>query len=123
MPKSFGGFGNKNPKINTSFDRFKFTSSSDYKVKPIKAEFGGSIPLSIYTFDAQSAWLRWRRGWELATSDIVNAAYTYDFEYLIPQTSGAIDEIGGRSPVMSGTFKGFPTTNKELGMHLSLIHI
>lgn len=117
MPKGFGGFGNKNPKINTSFDRFKFTSSSDYKVKPIKAEFGGSIPLSIYTYDAQSAWLRWRRGWELATSDIANAAYTYDFEYLIPQTSGAIDEIGGRSPVMSGTFKGFPTANKELGMH------
>ena len=117
MPKSFGGFGNKNSKTNTSFDRFKFTSGSDYQVKPIKAEFGGSIPNSIYNYDQESAWLRWRRGWELATSDIAHAAYTYDFKYLIPQTSGAIDEIGARSPVMSGTFKGFPTPNKELGMH------
>jgi len=117
MPKGFGGFGNKNSKTNTSFDRFKFTSGSDYKVKPIKAEFGGSIPNSIYNYDQEAAWLRWRRGWELATSDIAHAAYTYDFKYLIPQTSGAIDEIGARSPVMSGTFKGFPTPNKELGMH------
>ena len=44
MPKGFGGFGNKNPKINTGFDRFKFDSGSNYQVKPIKAEFGGSIP-------------------------------------------------------------------------------
>lgn len=117
MPKGFGGFGNKNPKINTGFDRFKFDKGSNYQVKPIKAEFGGSIPNSIYNYDSQAAWIRWRRGWELATSDIANAAYTYDFKYLIPQTSGAIDEIGGRSPVMSGTFKGFPTPNKELGMH------
>ena len=87
------------------------------KSKPIKAEFGGSIPNSIYNYDQEAAWLRWRRGWELATSDIAHAAYTYDFKYLIPQTSGAIDEIGARSPVMSGTFKGFPTPNKELGMH------
>ena len=71
-------------KPNTGFNRFKFSSGNDYRVKPIKAEFGGSIPLSIYTYDQQSAWLRWRRGWELATSDIVNAAYTYDFKYLIP---------------------------------------
>ena len=117
MPKGFGGFGNKNPKTNTSFDRFKFDSGSNYRVKPIKAEFGGSIPNSIYNYDEQSAWLRWRRGWELATSDIAHAAYTYDFKYLIPQTSGAIDEIGARSPEMTGTFKGFPTPNKELGMH------
>jgi hypothetical protein len=117
MPKGFGGFGNKNPKINTGFDRFKFDSGSNYQVKPIKAEFGGSIPNSIYNYDAEAAWIRWRRGWELATSDIANAAYTYDFKYLIPQTSGAIDEIGARSPEMTGTFKGFPTPNKELGMH------
>ena len=117
MPKGFGGFGNKNPKANTGFDRFKFDSGSNYRVKPIKAEFGGSIPNSIYNYDEQSAWLRWRRGWELATSDIAHAAYNYDFKYLIPQTSGAIDEIGGRSPEMTGTFKGFPTPNKELGMH------
>lgn len=120
MPKGFGGFGNKNPKVNTGFDRFKFSSGSDYKVKPIKAEFGGSIPLSIYTYDQQSAWLRWRRGWELATSDIVNAAYTYDFKYAIPVPplpSGVENPVGGRSPFISGTFKGFPTPNKELGMH------
>ena len=115
--KGFSGFGNKNPKNNTGFNRFKFDKGSNYSVKPIRAEFGGSIPLSFYTYDQQSAWLRWRRGWELATSDIAHAAYSYDFKYLIPETSGAIDEIGARSPVMSGTFKGFPTPNKELGMH------
>lgn len=115
--KGFGSFGNQNPKINTGFDRFKFDKGSNYQVKPIKAEFGRSVPLSIYNYDVDAAWVRWRRGWELATSDIAHAAYTYDFKYLIPQTSGAIDEIGARSPVMSGSFKGFPTPNKELGMH------
>jgi hypothetical protein len=115
--KGFGSFGNQNPKTNTSFNRFKFDSGSNYQVKPIKAEFGRSVPLSIYNYDQDAAWVRWRRGWELATSDIAHAAYTYDFKYLIPQTSGAIDEIGARSPVMSGSFKGFPTPNKELGMH------
>ena len=118
MPKGFGGFGNKNPKTNTGFDRFKFDSGSNYRVKPIKAEFGGSIPNSIYNYDEQSAWLRWRRGWELATSDIAHAAYSYDFKYIIPKTGkDYVDEIGGRSPEMTGTFKGFPTPNKELGMH------
>ena len=115
--KGFGSFGNQNPKTNTSFNRFKFDSGNNYQVKPIKAEFGRSVPLSIYNYDQDAAWVRWRRGWELATSDIAHAAYTYEFKYLIPQTSGAIDEIGARSPVMSGSFKGFPTPNKELGMH------
>jgi len=38
--KGFGSFGNQNPKTNTSFNRFKFDSGSNYQVKPIKAEFG-----------------------------------------------------------------------------------
>ena len=109
---TFGSFSK-----GSNFNRFKFDKGSNYSVPKIQSEFGGAVVGSLFSYDQQSAWLRWRRGWELATSDIAHAAYTYDFKYNIPTTSGAIDEIGGRSPVMSGTFKGFPTPNKELGMH------
>jgi len=109
---TFGSFSK-----GSNFDRFKFDKGSNYSVPKIESEFGGAVVGSLFSYDQQSAWLRWRRGWELATSDIAHAAYTYDFKYNIPTTSGAIDEIGGRSPVVSGTFKGFPTPNRELGMH------
>ena len=58
--KGFGSFGNQNPKTNTSFNRFKFDSGSNYQVKPIKAEFGRSVPLSIYNYDQDAAWVHRR---------------------------------------------------------------
>lgn len=113
---SFGG-GN-------SFGRFQgsvFSGSTPevkpYKVNPIEGVFGGSVPNSLYTVEREATWSRWRRGWELGAANLSNTAYQYPFEYIIPTTSGAVDQIGAREPLMSGVFRGFPTKNKELGIH------
>jgi hypothetical protein len=83
-------------------------------VKPITTEFSrGSIPDSIYTINRESAWTRWRKGYELATASTHNTDYRYEFSYEIPATTTS----GNPTPVISGAFVGFPTTNKELGMH------
>ena len=83
-------------------------------VKPITTEFSrGSIPDSIYTTNRESAWTRWRKGYELATASTHNTDYRYEFSYEIPATTTS----GNPTPVISGAFVGFPTTNKELGMH------
>ena len=108
----------------TSFGKFKgsvFNGSTPkvetYKVQPIEGAFGGSIPNSLYTVDRESTWSRWRRGYELGAANLTNTAYEYPFEYIIPTTTGAVDQIGAREPLMSGVFRGFPTKNKELGIH------
>ena len=107
------GFGNFK---NQSFDRVG-PKIETYRVEPIEGVFGGSIPNSLYTVDRESTWSRWRRGYELGTANLKNTAYQYDFAYIIPTTSGAIDQIGAREPQVSGVFRGFPTKNKELGIH------
>ena len=83
-------------------------------VKPITTEFSrGSIPDSLYTVNRESAWTRWRKGYELATANFYNNDYSYPFAYAISgQTTS-----GNPTPVISGSFIGFPTNNKELGMH------
>jgi hypothetical protein len=99
------GFGN--------FKKQSFDGSGPkiekYRVEPIEGVFGGSIPNSLYTVDRESTWSRWRRGYELGTANLKNTAYEYNFAYIIPTTSGAIDQIGAREPQLSGTFRGFPT--------------
>jgi hypothetical protein len=105
---SFGNFGGK------SFG--KVAEIKPYKVEPITAEFGGSIPNSLYTIDRNSSWSRWRRGYELATSNLALSEFSYPFVYEIP-TAEASGTVGNREPFISGAFLGFPTSNKELGMH------
>ncbi len=107
-----------------SFGRFQgsvFSGSTPevktYKVEPVEGVFGGSIPNSLYTVEREATWSRWRRGWELGAANLTNTAYEDPFEYIIPTTSGAVDQIGAREPLMSGIFRGFPTKNKELGIH------
>jgi hypothetical protein len=86
-------------------------------VQPIRTEFSkGSVPDSIYSSNRESAWLRWRRGYELATASFFNNSYDYPFSYQVPIPSGT-PVTGGNTPVIPGVFKGFPTKNKELGMH------
>ena len=108
MPKkrqsSFGGF-----------DHSKVIPPAG--VKPITTEFSrGSVVNSIYTIDRESAWTRWRRGYELATANFHNNDYSYPFQYAISgQTTS-----GNPTPVISGSFIGFPTNNKELGMHWAI---
>jgi len=96
---------------------FGFTQKpADFAVKPIKSEFGGSIPNSIYTSDREASWSRWRRGWEIAVNAGENTNFDYSFTYLIP-TGGAPIPPDQNPPQVAGMFKGFPTKNKELGMH------
>jgi hypothetical protein len=87
------------------------------RVKPILSEFGGSAPDSLYSSNRESSWTRWRKGWELAVADGARKSFNYPFTYAIPFPPGIITPIGGRQPVLSGVFQGFPTQNKELGMH------
>ena len=109
----------RRPKGNSfsgsSFSKAEGPDIANYKVKPIKGEFGGSIPDSLYTSNRESTWTRWRRGWELATSNGVERPFYYPFKYLIPLDGLTI--IGNREPEVSGVVQGFLTENKEYGMH------
>ena len=102
-------------KIGSSFGNFQETKPfTPGKIKPITTEFSkGSIPDSIYAANRESAWTRWRRGFELASATTHNNDYNYRFKYEIPVTTTS----GNPTPTLSGSFVGFPTKNKELGMH------
>ena len=102
-------------KSGSSFGNF-FQSkvSAPNGVKPITTEFSrGSVPDSLYTVNRESAWSRWRRGYELATATTYNNDYSYRFRYDIPNATTS----GNPSPVISGAFVGYPTISKEFGMH------
>lgn len=93
----------------------KFTVNG---VKPITTEFSrGSVPDSLYTINRESAWSRWRRGYELATASV--SSFKYPFEYTIPVPPGTPGSAPNPFPKLEGAFVGFPTTNKELKMHWS----
>jgi hypothetical protein len=86
-------------------------------VKPITTEFSqGSVPDSLYTINRESAWSRWRRGYELATATTHNNDYSYQFDYEIPNSSST----GNDAIVISGAFTGYPTISKEFGMHWAI---
>jgi hypothetical protein len=105
-------------KIGNSFGNFQeakpFTPGV---IKPIKTEFSkGSIPDSIYAANRESAWSRWRKGYELANAYTYNNEYTFPFTHETPNATTS----GNPNPVISGAFVGFPTSNKDLGMHWSI---
>lgn len=105
--KSGNSFGN--------FDKAKVFDPRS--VKPITTEFSrGSVPDSLYSVNRESAWSRWRRGYELATATTHNNEYSYRFRYEIPNATTS----GNPSPVISGAFVGYPTASKELGMHWAI---
>ena len=108
---NFGNFG------ADSFAKRPDKKDKNYKVKPITGAFGGSVPDSLYSSNREAAWTRWRKGWELAVGDGARKSFLYPFDYEIPFPSGIITPIGARQPVVSGVLQGFPTQNKELGMH------
>jgi hypothetical protein len=86
-------------------------------IKPITTEFSkGSVPDSIYAANRESAWSRWRKGYELANAYTYNNEYTFSFNYEAPDTASP----GNPNTVISGAFVGFPTSNKELGMHWAI---
>jgi hypothetical protein len=105
-------------KIGSNFGEFQgskvFTVNG---IKPITTEFSkGSVPDSLYTVNRESAWSRWRRGYELATATSFNNDFTYNFRYEIPNATSS----GNPNPVISGAFVGYPTVSKELGMHWAI---
>lgn len=105
-------------KIGSNFGNFQETKIlAPNKIKPITTEFSkGSVPDSIYSANRESAWTRWRKGYELATALTFNGEYTFPFSYTVPNTT-----TSGNPPVtISGAFVGFPTTNKEFGMHWAI---
>jgi hypothetical protein len=109
------------PNGGSSFGKFssflKEKDKAPFKLTPITTEFSkGSVPDSLSTINRESAWSRWRRGYELATATFYDNDYTYPFKYQIPTPSGSVPS-GNLPPTISGTFVGFPTSNKELGMH------
>jgi len=108
-------------KVNgTSFGSFARTDFFEPKnVTPIRTEFSkGSVPDSIYATNRESAWSRWRRGFELYCNTIgIVETYTYPFDYSIPLPPGTVIPPGSNAPKIPGIFQGFPTSNKELGMH------
>ena len=116
MARRKGGDG-FTPKTGFSFaSKNQFTQDGFGRVKAIESEFGGSVPDSIYAIDVASAWSRWRRGYELATAEWGQTAFQLGFRYEIPLPSG-VPQVGQNPPSIVGTFQGFPTANKELGMH------
>jgi hypothetical protein len=106
-------------KTGSSFGSFTQVADKDpFRLKPITTEFSkGSVPDSISSINRESAWSRWRRGYELATASTYDNSYEYSFSYQIPLPSGVPTTPGANQPVIPGTFVGFPTKNKEFGMH------
>ncbi len=102
-----------------SFDNFVKTKAKEpFGLKAITTEFSkGSVPDSLSTANRESAWSRWRRGYELATAAFYDNDFTYPFEYQIPVPSGAVSPSVNPNPIISGVFTGFPTSNRDLGMH------
>jgi len=105
-------------KLGNTFGNFQqSTSFTPETVRPIKTEFSsGSIPDSIYAANRESAWSRWRRGYELATASLYTTDFSYRFKYKVPFPDNFLP-AGTEYPDILGFFKGFPTRNKDLCIH------
>ena len=69
-----------------------FNNRVDYSpgsIKPITTEFSrGSVPNSIVAMDRESAWARWRRGYEIAVAVGIQKSYNFPFRYTLPVPEG-----------------------------------
>lgn len=97
-----------------------FNNRTDYQpgaIKRITTEFSrGSVPNSIVAMDRESAWARWRRGYEIAVAVGIQKSYNFPFRYTLPLPEGTTP-TPGNDPVIIGVLQGFPTSNKESGIH------
>jgi len=66
--------------------------------------------------DRESAWTRWRRGYEIACYVGIQHGLTYPFEYKVPFPVD-IAPAEGNQPLILGVVQGFPTAGKEFGVH------
>ena len=125
MGKRGNSFGAaRNSKGNSFGDFARSEATAPKTVTPIRTEFSkGSVPDSIYSSNRESAWTRWRRGFELYCHSLATEVYSYPFDYEIPLPPGTVIPPGANAPKIPGAFQGFPTTNKELGMHWAGVRI
>ena len=105
-------------KQGNTFGTFgKIESSDPFRVPVMRTEFSkGGVPGSISVVDRESSWTRWRRGYEMACASLTDNNYDYDFSYKVPFPEGFLP-AGTSYPDIQGSFKGYPTKNKEFGMH------
>ena len=112
-------------KSGSSFGNFSELKKFQTKgVQPIRTEFSkGSVPDSIYSSNREAAWSRWRRGYELYANSTVDEVYSYPFNYKVPLPPGTVLPPGVNPPQIPGIFQGFPTKNKEFGMHWAGVRV
>lgn len=105
-------------KRGSSFGDFTKTASFDPRgVKPITTEFSqGSVPDSIYSINRESAWTRWRRGYEMACASLHDNNYIFNFKYDVPFPSGILPP-GTEYPAIYGLFSAYPTNSREFHVH------
>jgi hypothetical protein len=102
---SFGSFG-------------AATKASDFGFGGVRATFTTTRPLANGhgAYNRQSSYLRWRRGYELDSSLGIDNPFTYPFFYQFPEELYVNSNLE-RVPEIPGVMMGFPTSNKELGLH------
>jgi hypothetical protein len=105
-------------KGGSSFGNFLAAKPFEHKgVKPIITEFSrGSVPNSIAAANRESAWSRWRRGYEMATASFHDKNYTYKFKYTVPFPEGLLPP-DTEYPDIQGAFQAFPTVSREFKVH------
>jgi hypothetical protein len=102
---SFGSFG-------------AATKASDFGFGGVRATFTTTRPLANGhgAYNRQSSYLRWRRGYEIDSSLGIDNPFTYPFFYQFPEELYEGNDVE-RIPEIPGVMMGFPTSNKELGLH------
>jgi hypothetical protein len=104
MKSPFGDFFSGSVKKTQSFN-FDSPASSFSR--------GYDVPNSHGQYNRQSSYLRWLRGFEIAQAVGLDSPWYLPFFYEV--------DVGGPEgapkPQIPGVFVGFPTPNKELGMH------
>lgn len=105
-------------KSGSSFGNFQSAQAFDPRaVKPITTEFSkGSVPDSLYSANRESAWSRWRRGYELASASLHDNNYTYRYKYTVPFPEGILPS-GTEYPAINGAFQAYPTASREFAVH------
>jgi hypothetical protein len=106
------------PRGGDTFGSFgKTKAPNPFCVPTIRTEFSkGGVPGSISVLNRESAWTRWRRGYEMACASLEDNDYAYNYKYTVPFPEGFLP-AGTKYPDIQGEFRGYPTTSREFGMH------
>jgi hypothetical protein len=92
---------------------FKKTKSFDFGSPESSFSRSYDVPGSHGNYNRQSSYLRWLRGFEIAQAIGLDSPWYLPFFYEL----NTQDSNTQQKPQIPGVFVGFPTPNKELGMH------